>query len=242
MIADILTVIWKENMSFSRLQGSVAKLLLPLIWSPFLAIVLPWVIGPNWVTSFSPMFLAVLTPIVFVGLTIPDSFAGERERNTLSTLLASRLPDRAILIGKALPLIIVGWVFSLIMLAIALLVVNIVHGEGELLWYSPIVASATIAVSLLLAIFTAVLGVLISLRMGRVQEAAQVLVGALILPPAALGLVVFVFFRDRIAEVMGSISPGGALLVFATILLVAIVGLSAAAMASFKRSKLILAK
>jgi ABC-type Na+ efflux pump permease subunit len=40
---------------------------------------------------------------------ITDSIAGERERQTLETLLASRLPDRAILLGKVAAITLLGW-------------------------------------------------------------------------------------------------------------------------------------
>src|SRR5258705_13563545 len=39
-------------------------------------------------------------PFMILQSIIVDSFAGERERHTLETLLASRLSDRAILLGK----------------------------------------------------------------------------------------------------------------------------------------------
>ncbi len=40
---------------------------------------------------------------------ITDSIAGERERQTLETLLASRLPDRAIVLGKIIAVTLFGW-------------------------------------------------------------------------------------------------------------------------------------
>jgi len=46
--------------------------------------------------------------ILASGLTVPDSFAGVKERNAVPTLLTTRLPDRAILFGKMLFGILMG--------------------------------------------------------------------------------------------------------------------------------------
>ena len=56
---------------------------------------------------------------------VADSFAGERERHTLETLLASRLPDRAILFGKVLAAVGYGWVLVMLMLVLSLVTVNL---------------------------------------------------------------------------------------------------------------------
>ena len=55
----------------------------------------PWQIGTQFVTSQLSMVLASFTAMMYVAGSFPQPFAGERERNTLETLLASRLPDRA---------------------------------------------------------------------------------------------------------------------------------------------------
>ena len=61
---------------------------------------LPLQNGASWVTSPITMVYWAWMPLMLVTGVIADSFAGERERHTLETLLASRLPDRAILLGK----------------------------------------------------------------------------------------------------------------------------------------------
>ncbi len=73
-----------------------------------LAIYLPLQARDAWVNGPIPLVPATLMPVMLVGLTIADSFAGERERQTLPTLLASRLSDRAILIGKIVPSVGLG--------------------------------------------------------------------------------------------------------------------------------------
>lgn len=51
------------------------------------------------------LFMCMLSPLA----TVVDTFAGERERHTLETLLALPLSDRAIVTGKLLAQYITGW-------------------------------------------------------------------------------------------------------------------------------------
>ena len=99
MIADVLTVMWKESKGLIRYQGSLTKtmlsLLIPVV---MMGIYLPLQIGRALVEGPWSLLATVFIPMMLVGMTIPESFAGERERHTLGTLLASRLPDRAIMI------------------------------------------------------------------------------------------------------------------------------------------------
>ena len=52
------------------------------------AIYVPLQMGRDWVDSPGSLF-CLIVPLMLVGMTIPESFAGERERHTLATLLAS---------------------------------------------------------------------------------------------------------------------------------------------------------
>ena len=54
---------------------------------------LPLQSGAEWVQSPATVFYWGWVPLMLVGGAVADSFAGERERHTLETLLASRLPD-----------------------------------------------------------------------------------------------------------------------------------------------------
>jgi ABC-2 type transport system permease protein len=64
-----------------------------------------------------PLVVAILSaafPLALAGIMITDVLAGERERHTLETLLASRLPDRAIMLGKVIAVTVAGWVLLLL--------------------------------------------------------------------------------------------------------------------------------
>jgi ABC-2 type transport system permease protein len=165
MIADVLTVMWKESKGLIRYQGSLTKtmlsLLIPVV---MMGIYLPLQIGRALVEGPWSLLASVFIPMMLVGMTIPESFAGERERHTLGTLLASRLPDRAILFGKVALSVSYAWVITLILHFVSLVMVNVAHWEGQVLFYTPIMALANVVLSLLLAGLVAYLGVLISLR------------------------------------------------------------------------------
>ena len=187
-----------------------------------------------------PILLAFIIPVMVVALTIPDSFAGERERHTLATLLASRLPDRAILAGKILPSVGLAWGFALAILSLGLLTVNLTHWNGALMLYTPTVAIAGIGMSLLMATLAASTGVLISLRIGTVQEASQILMMAFLAPPMVAGPIVMILARGRFKETLGALDPVQVLAVAASALTVITAGLLVAAAARFQRSRLIL--
>ena len=216
-------------------SGKTTTLLTPVI----LAIYMPWDAGPRWVEGPPSLLIAALIPIILVGIAIPDSFAGERERHTLGTLLASRLPDRAVLLGKIAVAVGFAWGMTLIVLLLGLATVNVAHWEGELLVYTPTIALADIALSLLMATLVANAGVLISLRAATVQEAAQTLIAVFFVPFMLLGIVLLVI-RDQAREFLGSLDLTQILLIVIAVLVVANVGLFAAAMARFRRARLIL--
>jgi ABC-2 type transport system permease protein len=242
MIEDILTVMWKERRSIFRYQGSRSRFLLVLLTPVLLAVVLPWQWGAEWVRQVPSVVLSFLIPVVIVGITVPDSFAGERERHTLGTLLASRLPDRAILFGKLIVSITFAWGVTVVVLLASLITVNIAHGQGELLVYTPVVALADLSLSFLAAVLFASAGVLISMRAKTVQQAAQILMSILLVPGMLLQLGLFVFitqFRgmlDRIASQDGR----QLLAVVLAILVVLAAGTLSAAVATFRRSRLVL--
>jgi ABC-2 type transport system permease protein len=239
MIGDMLTVIWKERKSLFVSRGSglraVFNLLIPVA---LVAIYFPLGEGRSWVNSPVALF-ALIIPILLVGTTIPDSFAGERERHTLSTLLASRLPDRAVLFGKLSVAVGYGWLVTLIAILLGLVTVNVAHGEGHVLLYSPTVAVADVVLSFLVATFVAGIGILISLRSATVQAAQQLLMTILLIPPLALGAI-FSVFHKQIGNALGGIDFMQIVLIAMGVLIAADAALLLAIMARFQRARLIL--
>ncbi len=242
---DILTVMWKERKGLFRIRGRRAQALLGMFSPVLLAIFFPLQEGVEWVQSPLSLLLAFVAPLILVGMSIPDSFAGERERHTLPTLLASRLSDRAILFGKMITSVAFGWGVTLVLLAIGLVTVNIAHWDGHILFYKPSILLADLAFSFLVAMLTAGAGVLFSLRAATAQEAQQTLMAVLLIPPMILQFGLFAIMgsdsgKARLQEVLGALSFEQIILVIVAVLLVLDVVLLMAAMSRFKRARLIL--
>jgi len=247
MIADILTVMWKEWKAVFGSRGSRTKaaltLLIPVVG---LAIYLPLQIGRALVEGPWSLLVSVFIPMMQVGMTIPESFAGERERHTLETLLASRLPDRAILFGKVAVSVGYAWGMTLMVLLVSLVMVNVAHWDGQVLLFTPTMAVANVALSLLLASLVAGLGILISLRAATVQAAQQNLMAATLFPVVLLQMIPLLLLnvvpdgRARLRELVAAANPTQILLIVLAVLLVIDLGLLMATMARFRRARLIL--
>jgi ABC-2 type transport system permease protein len=238
MMSDIWTVIWRERKTLFRYRGSrlrtVLSILVPVV---MVAVYFPWQ-TEDWADSYVSLFSAVV-PMMMVLLTVPDSFAGERERHTLGTLLATRLPDRAILFGKLAVSVAVGFWMMLGVLALALVTANTAHWDGQVHFYSVTVLLVDLGFGLLLAILIAGAGVLISLRASTVQEAQQLLGAAVMTPPILLGLLALLL-SERIGDAVEGIGATQAVLIVMAALAVAGAGLVIAATARFRRARLIL--
>ena len=242
---DILTVMWKERKGLFRVRGRRAQALLAMFSPVLLAVFFPLQEGVKWVQSPLSLLLAFVAPLILVGISIPDSFAGERERHTLPTLLASRLSDRAILFGKIITSVTFGWGVTLVLLAISLVTVNVAHWDGHILFYKPSILLAALVFSFLVAMLTAAAGVLFSLRAATAQEAQQTLMAVLMIPPMILQFALFAIMRSdsgkaRFREVLATLSFEQVILVIVVVLLVLDAVLLMAAMSRFKRARLIL--
>lgn len=241
-LADILTVVWKEwrELLFSR--GNLRAILLSLLPSVLIfGIVLPAQIGRVWVESPLPLLLWGWLSMLPVTAIIADAFAGERERHTLETLLSSPLSERAILFGKVAAAVGYAWLLALIMLVVGLITVNVVEGDGILL-YPVEVAFGGGILGLLTATLSASIGVLVSLRAATVKQAAQQLVFASIaltwLPLFGLSLLPMELQESLIASAKSGTTT---IFLWACVLLSSLdFGLLMLAISRFKRSRLIL--
>ena len=246
MTADLLTVLWKDSKGLFRVRGSRSRALLTiLVPVVMIAIVLPIQMGEDWLTTAWPLMASIVIPLITVGTSIPEAFAGERERHTLPTLLASRLPDRAILFGKWTLGIAYGWAMTLITLLLSAVVVNIMHWDGRVMFYRADMALAHAGISLLFAGFIASLGVLISLRSATAQGAQQALISALLIPLMVVQIGPMLLLsvvpngRDILRQIT-SLNFTHFALITAVVLLLMNAGVLLAAMARFKRARLVL--
>lgn len=245
MIADILTLMWKEVKEMPYLRGGLrgGKMGL-LIFIGVFGIFMPLQSGPEFVSSPIALIYWAWVPFLMVSSVIADSFAGERERHTLETLLASRLSDRAILFGKIAAAIVYGWGLTLGCILLGLVTVNIAHGKGHLLLYPVPIAIGIVVLPFLLSWLASGMGVLVSLRASTVRQAQQAFsIGFLVLfIPLFLIPALPEDWKMRIAQaVMATNFNVNILLAIVTAIIALLdIGLVAAAMARFKRARLIL--
>ncbi len=247
MKEDILTVMWKEWKAMFRVKGRRSQTLLTMISPLLLSIWLPWEMGLDWLERSMSLMLALVVAFILVGITIPDSFAGERERHTLPTLLASRLPDRAILIGKIATSVLFAWGVTLVMLLISLITVNVTNWQGRILFFNPSVLLADLAVGGLVAVLTAGLGVVFSLRSSTVQQAQQATMSVMLIPAMVLQFAALLVLRSDAAKetlrrTVGSLSFTQLMLVIVAVLGAIAALLLITVVARFKRARLILSQ
>jgi ABC-2 type transport system permease protein len=244
MIADIWTVMWKEWKELlvrrGSMRGGILSLLLVI---GILGIFAPLQMGRAWVESLTVLGFSSWMPLLLVTSVVADSFAGERERHTLETLLASRLPDWAILLGKIGTAMSYGWGLTLTSLLLGVVTVSVAHGRGELLMYSPLIGFGAVGSSLLTAGLAATAGVLISLRASTVRQAQQTMRTSsmlLLLLPLFGVRALPVAWRASLVGAFTAFGTTNVVLMTAAIVVVLDIGLLVAAMTRFQRARLIL--
>jgi ABC-2 type transport system permease protein len=236
-MSDIWTMIWKEWKDF-LFSGGRYDYIRPLLNIAILGIVLPLSLKMHWMYMEGNVILIILyIPFIFIITLIGDSIAGERERHTLETLLASRISDRAILLGKVLVAVGFNFGMTVVCLLLGALVVNLSLGLGQWVFYSPI---SLLLVVLILNFLTLLLaasgGVLISLKSATVRQAAQTMVLAMVF----LGMLVYGIARLLPASLTASLTASQIVLILIVILAALDAILLAASVITFQRSRLIL--
>ncbi len=182
---DVGTVLWKEwreLLSPSRRGSGRSSWLSVAVSVAVFGVFLPLQNGRTWVESPLTLVYWGWVPLFLVSGVVADAFAGERERHTLETLLASQLSDNAILLGKLAAAISYGCLVTFAGLIVGAVTVSVAHGQGRLLFYPALVAVGGAALCVLGAGLSASAGVLISLRAATVRQAAQTLsIGTMLL-------------------------------------------------------------
>ena len=243
MITDIWTILLKEYREMftqrPNLRGGWVGL---FIFIGVFGILLPAETGAEWVTSPVNLVYWAWVPFLMVSSVVADSFAGERERHTLETLLASRLTDRAILFGKLLASVIYGWGVTLASVLLGLITVNVLHGQGHVLFFPAWLGLSILVISLLISSFAACLGVLVSLRASTVRQAQQTLSLAGLIPMVPLLLLPLLppDLKIAIAEGIIGVNPSTLLPFVLLCLLVLDSVLLLASQRRFQRNRLIL--
>ena len=179
-MSDAFSIVWKEWREVVGQRGLRGKSGILLTIAVFGGI-LPLQFGPEWVTRPGSAIVWAWVPMYLVMTVITDAFAGERERHTLETLLATRLSDRSILFGKIMAAIVYAGTITIISLLLGVATVNLMDNNDGVILYDTDAVLQMIVFGLLGAILVAAAGVLISLRSPTVRQAQQTLGGAIVL-------------------------------------------------------------
>lgn len=243
--ADFQTVFWKEwkEIVLERSAGGSGSLR-PLILVAALGIFVPFRMGPDRFFSPYPLLIYSFFSAVVITAVIADAFAGERERHTLETLLASRLSDRAILLGKVAACLAYGWLIAMLCVIAGNITVNVVNWHGRVLLYHDAASWLILLLGPLLAggaVSSA--GVLVSLHASTVRQAQQTMTVGILL----LGLAVIfgsnmlpMSWKTWFGKILINWSLTELVLAAAGIMLIVDIGFLLAGMARFQRARLIL--
>jgi ABC-2 type transport system permease protein len=243
MTGDAWTMAWKEWKELlapqGRFRGGAMNLLLLL---GIFGIAMPWQFGRAWVES--PMILLYWgwVPLLLLSNVVVDGFAGERERHTLETLLATRLPDRAILFGKIGAAVAYALAIAAASLLLGVVTVNVVVRPERLLLYPPATLAGALVMNLLGAALIAGLGVLVSLRSASVRQAGQLMGIAVLLvgfAPVVGVRALSTYWRSH-GHVVTAADTALAGLVGLALFILLDTSLIAAAVLRFRRSRLLL--
>lgn len=195
MINDIFTMIWKESLEYSNQSRNsrekITGMIFPFLSLGLLAIVPPLSLGSDWIRSPFSLVISILVPLITVTISIPLSLIGERERKTLETLFASRLPDRAILFGTIFPPIFRASKISFFVHLVSLVTYNIAQWSGHLSFYPFEMLFANLVTIILLSFSAASLGVLISLKTTSLRQAMNYLNAILMAPVMIFGITIY---------------------------------------------------
>ena len=248
MLTDIWTVCLREWQELLYQRNKIWKTSLSELFSlATFGIFFPLPVGNSGEDTSATLSLWYMVPSILLMIKVPDSFAGERERHTLPTLLATRLSDRAIVLGKISAAVAYGWTAAVVASLFAFIRVNVVDFKNAPVFFPLNSYLFGLGLSLLTAILMATLGILVSLRAKTVKQATQGLlfyylaVGCI---PLIVLLITFFLLPETINENLRSVLKETSSTTFAFI------GLSCFAILDllliaftfkrFKRNKLIL--
>jgi ABC-2 type transport system permease protein len=213
MLGDAWVVMlkeWREVLVRGMgVRGSVGFFGLILI---VFGIIIPARAGWNWVDIPWMALVFAWLPLMLVMAVVADSFAGERERHTLETLLASRLSDAAILLGKIAAAVVFAYGMLLLVSILSILSVNVWLTRpdpwGHILLWDWRETFSVVVLGLLFTVLCATIGVMVSLKSETVRQAnLRLSTGLIVFFPASAfifaGLWSLIPFATQVAMLQG---------------------------------------
>jgi ABC-2 type transport system permease protein len=242
MLNDIGTVVWKEwKELIARTTQSRSDTIKTIVVLSVILGIIVWR-GSFIMNAMGALLFPSFILIQMLAGLMADSFAGERERHTLETLLASRLSDLSILIGKIVAGVLLAWGLMVLTLGLGL-VSSVLSNVGAQSRPSLGTIATALGFYLLLCLVMSSAAVLVSLRAPTVRQAIQTLTWSFMV---VFFLAIFGFarippeWRATLARVFAGENLLRTEIIVATILLGLIFVLFGAARLRFQRARLIL--
>ena len=231
MIKQIQAIVWKEWREFF-FQQSIKDKLQTIVLIAVIGVILPINKGPQWFDL--PFFygVALMGPLLMAVTILCDLFVGERERHTLETLLASRLSDKGIVLGKILFAVSYATCITILLLTLNVVALNVEYYKGTFLIFSLKSALILAAINFFMAFFTALVGIVISMGAKTVKQGQLTLtitLIALVLLPSLLLNMLPGGFKNAISHYYAPISSetvfvlGGLLFIIIDLLILKVI-------------------
>ena len=179
MIRDSLIVAEKELMELFATRSTKILIMQIGILGVIFGGFIPYSQGRYWIAeTYLLGFHFVFVPFVVTFPFVTDCFAGERERKTLETLLATRLDEKALFLGKSLSVFAFSYVQVLMVVLIGMATINAywwieAGGKGLFLYSSPALFALFGLSAAMVAMATGI-GVFVSLRAESVRAAQRI--------------------------------------------------------------------
>jgi ABC-2 type transport system permease protein len=239
---QITAVVWKEWHEIFRLDQGARPILFRLTIAGAFIVAFAWRKGADFGRDASSILLLMEFTILPTLPLPPDAFAGERERHTLETLLASSIHDWAIYFGKFFAILGIGVGFAVLACIIDVLVIAVRFSGWRLTDLSPAVLASGLALGALSAAIVVGFGILISMH-SRTVRSANVLLGWTLVGLFLLGSNAFrslaAQWAPSIARWRAMTSPGVQVLMVAGVLGVVAILLCGIGLKTFNRRRII---
>ena len=246
MIRDVRVVLWKEWRELLGMQSNqVGMMVVGFITIILMVYASTWRLISVEVLE-SPFVLgSVYFSLIIASSLSVDAFAGERERHTLETILASRLVDEGILFGKMLAISLFGWAVSFVIPLALLLEVNLRFLGSAPHFYHADIFLGLLGLGFLVSVFGASAGCVASVRASSMQQANIFMLVTMSVPLIIPMVIRFALPEEqlkRVEEFFKELDLGQILWVVAAFFISVNIAFILIARGLFKRSRLIVSR
>lgn len=174
-----------------------------LLWLTIIAgacIWMPWKIGPYWISQPAFQLIYPLLASTLCIQSVIDSVTGERERDTLPSLLATPLVTSAYVFGKLGSVVLIATAIGTGALLLGAATVNIAYFQTGPHLPTAIGAVGIVALAFLAPLLLSAVGFLVALHARTVRQGVQAYAASVGFLPIAGGLA-YLLFPEQFATV-----------------------------------------